>query len=84
MIAPLRNFIRDDVKFQWTPEYQQSFERVKAMLTEDIVMAYFEPTQDEAEDRRRARWNGSHHEAIRSGGQTLETTHVSLKNIYRH
>ena len=43
MIAPLRNFIRDDVKFQWTPEYQQSFERVKAMLTEDIVMAYFEP-----------------------------------------
>ena len=40
--APLRNLIKVDVKFQWTPECQQSFEQVKAMLTEDTVMAYFD------------------------------------------
>ena len=43
MTAPLRNLIKDDVKFQWTPECQQSFQQVKAMLTEDTVMAYFDP-----------------------------------------
>ena len=41
--APLRNLMKDDVQFQWTPECQQSFEQVKAMLTEDTVMAYFDP-----------------------------------------
>ena len=40
--APLRNLIKDDINSQWTPESQQSFEQVKAMLTEDIVMAYFD------------------------------------------
>ena len=34
--SPLWNFTRDYVKFQWTPTCQQSFERVKSMLTEDI------------------------------------------------
>lgn len=41
--APLRNLMKDDVQFQWTAECQQSFEQVKAMLTEDTVMAYFDP-----------------------------------------
>ena len=43
--APLRNLIKADAtcKFQRTPECQQSFEQVKAMLTEDTVMAYFDP-----------------------------------------
>ena len=43
MTAPLRNLTKADAKFQWTPECQQSFEQVKAMLTEDTVMAYFDP-----------------------------------------
>ena len=41
--APLRNLIKADAKFRWTPECQQSFEQVKAMLTEDTVRAYFDP-----------------------------------------
>ena len=41
--APLRNLMKNDVQFQWTAECQQSFEQVKAMLTEDTVMAYFDP-----------------------------------------
>ena len=41
--APLRHLIKDDVKFQWTSECQQSFEQVKTMLTEDTVMVYFDP-----------------------------------------
>ena len=41
--APLRNLMKDDAQFQWTAECQQSFEQVKAMLTEDTVMAYFDP-----------------------------------------
>ena len=44
--APLRNLIKADAKFQWTPECQQSFEQVKAMLTEDTVMAYFDPQRN--------------------------------------
>ena len=43
MTAPQQNLIKDDIKFQWTPECQQLFEQVEAMLTEDTVMAYFDP-----------------------------------------
>ena len=32
-----------NAKFQWTPECQRSFERVWEMLTDDTVMAYFDP-----------------------------------------
>lgn len=41
--APLRELIKNDADFQWTPECQRSFSQVKAMLTDDIVMAYFDP-----------------------------------------
>ena len=41
--APLRNLMKDDVPFQWRAECQQSFQQVKAMLTEDTVKAYFDP-----------------------------------------
>ena len=39
--ALLRHLIKGDVKFQRTPDCQQSCEQVKAMLTEDTVMAHF-------------------------------------------
>ena len=43
LTAPLTNLIKADAKLQWTPQCQQSFEQVKAMLTDDTVMAYFDP-----------------------------------------
>ena len=41
--APLRELIKEGVEFQWTPEHQKAFEQVKAILTGDTVMAYFDP-----------------------------------------
>lgn len=41
--APLRELLKVNAKFQWTPECQRSFERVPEMLTDDTVMAYFDP-----------------------------------------
>ena len=41
--APLRELLKVNAKFQWTPECQRSFERVREMLTDDTVMAYFDP-----------------------------------------
>jgi len=41
--APLRELLKVNAKFQWTPECQRSFERGREMLTDDRVMAYFDP-----------------------------------------
>ena len=41
--APMRSFLRKDVEFQWTPQCQAAFKKVKALLTREIVMAYFDP-----------------------------------------
>ncbi|PFX34758.1 Retrovirus-related Pol polyprotein [Stylophora pistillata] len=41
--APLRELLKANAKFQWTQEYQRSFERVREMLMSDTVMAYFDP-----------------------------------------
>ena len=41
--TPLRELLKVNAQFQWTPECQRSFERVQEMLTDDTVMAYFDP-----------------------------------------
>jgi len=41
--APLRELLKVNVRFQWTPDCQRSFERVQEMLTDNTVMAYFDP-----------------------------------------
>ena len=41
--ALLRELLKVNAKFQWTPECQRSFEQVQEMLTDDTVMAYFDP-----------------------------------------
>ena len=41
--TPLTELIKNDADFQWTPECQRSFNQVKAMLTDNTVMAYFDP-----------------------------------------
>ena len=41
--APLRELLKVNVRFQWTPDCQRSFEQVREMLTDDTVMAYLDP-----------------------------------------
>ena len=41
--APLRELLKLNAKFQWIPECRRSFEWVQEMLTDDTVMAYFDP-----------------------------------------
>ena len=39
MIAtPITRLLQKDVKFEWTEECQQSFERLKALLTEALIL----------------------------------------------
>ena len=39
--APLRELLKVNAKFQWTPGCQRLFERGQEMLTDDTVMAHF-------------------------------------------
>ena len=41
--SPLIELLKVSAKFQWTPEFQMSFERFHEMLMNDTVMAYFDP-----------------------------------------
>ena len=41
--APLRDLIKKEAPFQWTPECQRAFEQTKTLLLGDTVMAYFDP-----------------------------------------
>ena len=41
--APLRELLKVNAKFQWTPECQWSFEWVWEMPTDDPETAYFDP-----------------------------------------
>jgi len=41
--ALLRELLKVNDKFQWTPECQRSFEWVWEMLTDSTVIAYFGP-----------------------------------------
>ncbi|KAA3465805.1 DNA/RNA polymerases superfamily protein [Gossypium australe] len=47
MIAtPMTRLLRKDVKFEWTEKCQQSFERLKALLTEALVLVQPEPGKE--------------------------------------
>ena len=41
--ALLRELLKVDAKFTWTPEWQRSFEQLQEMLIDDRVMTYFDP-----------------------------------------
>ena len=43
--APLRLLTHKDVKWVWTPRQQHAFETLKALLTTDTVMSYFDPAK---------------------------------------
>ncbi len=44
--APLRNLTKKNAHFQWTPEHQNAFEKLKNVLTSVPVMAYFDTKKD--------------------------------------
>lgn len=43
---PLRELTRKNVSFSWTSRHAQSFDAVKAALTSETVMAYFDKTKE--------------------------------------
>ena len=47
MIAtPMTRLLQKDVKFEWTEKCQQSFEKLKALLTEAPVLVQPEPGRE--------------------------------------
>ncbi|XP_046857922.1 uncharacterized protein K02A2.6-like [Xenia sp. Carnegie-2017] len=45
LCAPLNKLTRKDVDFQWGPEHQEAFERIKDNIANVGVLAYFDPTR---------------------------------------
>ena len=51
-IAKLLHELTKDVKFTWTSEHNEAFNKVKTMLTSSIVIAYFDQKQNKTERAR--------------------------------
>lgn len=43
---PLDNLLKDDAKFQWTPECQKAFEQFKAILSSDLLLTHYDPKRE--------------------------------------
>jgi hypothetical protein len=43
MSAPLRGLLRRDTAYNWLPEHQEAFDRIKQLLTSPLVCAFFAP-----------------------------------------
>lgn len=43
ILDPLHNLLRKDVKFNWSPECQESFEKMKELLCAEPVLKIFDP-----------------------------------------
>ena len=46
ILYPLRELTKKNALFQWTPQHQASFEKIKHMLTSDATVAYFDPYKE--------------------------------------
>ncbi|KAF7232934.1 hypothetical protein EG68_03677 [Paragonimus skrjabini miyazakii] len=42
--GPLNRFLTKDSKWEWTTECQRGFEKVKAMITSDLLLTHFNPS----------------------------------------
>ena len=40
----MRDLLKKDTVFQWTPEIQQEFDEIKRVLTSDMLVKPFDPT----------------------------------------
>ena len=43
---PLRELTKKDAKFQWSERHEQSFNKIKELLTSAKVMEYFDPNKE--------------------------------------
>jgi len=44
--GPLNHLLVKDVKWNWSADCQAAFERIKALLTSDLLLTHFNPKQD--------------------------------------
>ncbi|KAK6726461.1 hypothetical protein RB195_004653 [Necator americanus] len=42
--APLDTLTKEDVVYTWTPECQSSFDKIKAVLSSDLLLTHFDPS----------------------------------------
>lgn len=43
---PLRNLLKSNIEFQWNYEQQNSFEKLKNIISKEPVLGYFQPNED--------------------------------------
>ncbi|XP_048239742.1 uncharacterized protein K02A2.6-like [Haliotis rufescens] len=46
VLAPLRNLVRKDVAWTWSSSQQESFQKVKDMVTKAPVLSYYDPEKE--------------------------------------
>ena len=46
LTAPLRNLLKKDVEFVWNESHDEAFQKIKEILTDSPVLAYFIPKLD--------------------------------------
>ena len=44
--GPLNELLKKDKPWLWTPECQESFEKIKKTLTSDLSLTHYDPTLD--------------------------------------
>lgn len=44
--ATLRGLLKKESEFQWHPEHQEAFQRLKDLICESATLAYFDPNKD--------------------------------------
>ena len=62
LTAPLRQLTHKDAKFKWDSEEKEAFEKLKASITSESIMAYFNPSRPIV-----VRVEASYHEGLSAG-----------------
>ena len=44
--TPLRNLIKMTSEFQWLPEHQEAFDKIRNDISKDVILSYFNPDKD--------------------------------------
>ena len=46
MSEPLRNVLKKDTDFQWSPSHKTDFENIKQSICRDVSLTYFDPDKE--------------------------------------
>ena len=81
LTAPLRQLTHRDTKFKWGAEKNEAFEKLKASITSESTMAYFNPAKAIA-----VRVEASYHEGLLAGlfqdtGNGLQPVHFISRSM---